>query len=364
MRILFLNTHYYMPQSFGGMSITLHHLCVALGRRGHDVSVLCGLRKKGSFGLRTKIFMKLRTICGFPKIALDRGLGYRVWRCWSPIEHLDGVCNWEQPDIIVIMGGKAVPAARAARQTGVPILVQVHDVETHFHGGDFAEITDLPCVANSHFTAEFYLKEFGARPSVIYPYIDEERYSISADRSSVVFVNPYVHKGLREALAIASQCPEIPFVFVGKLPDGGDDLGAFATQVCALANVRLLSPTSNMKEIYRMARILLAPSQWQEAYGRVAAEAQISGIPVIGSSQGGLPEAIGDGGIVLAPNDPIEEWSSALRSLWNDKDQYKKMKIAAFANARRRKGGIAEQEKIMRDTISSFNKRQQQGSLR
>lgn len=356
MRILFLNTHYYMPQSFGGMSITLHHLCAALGRRGHDVSVLCGLRKGGSFGLRTKLSMKLRSICGLPKIALDRGLGYRVWRSWTPIEHLDDVCNSEQPDIIVIMGGKAVPAACTARRTGVPILVQVHDVETHFHGGDFAEIADLPCVANSHFTADFYRKKFGAKPSVIYPYIDEERYRISADRSSVVFVNPYVHKGLREALAIASQCPEIPFVFVGNLPDGGDESGPFEAQVCALANVRLLLPVSNMREIYRKARILLAPSQWQEAYGRVAAEAQISGIPVVGSSQGGLPEAIGDGGIVLAPDAPIEKWSSALRSLWNDEDQYEKMKIAAFANSRIRKGSIAEQEKTIRDTISSFYK--------
>ena len=36
------------------------------------------------------------------------------------------------------------------------------------------------------------------------------------------------------------------------------------------------------------------PSVWQESFGRVAAEAMINGIPVLGSTRGALPEVIDD----------------------------------------------------------------------
>ena len=38
----------------------------------------------------------------------------------------------------------------------------------------------------------------------------------------------------------------------------------------------------DMRSVYAKCRILLAPSVWEEAYGRVVTEAQISGIPVVG----------------------------------------------------------------------------------
>ena len=53
-------------------------------------------------------------------------------------------------------------------------------------------------------------------------------------------------------------------------------------------------------------KILLAPSKWEEAWGRVASEAHCSGIPVVGSRRGGLPEAIGEGGIVLDYDAPLD----------------------------------------------------------
>src|SRR3546814_9881685 len=52
-------------------------------------------------------------------------------------------------------------------------------------------------------------------------------------------------------------------------------------QTCAL-------PISHdMREVYRRTHTLLVPSQWEEAWGRVATEAQFSGIPVLASDRGG-----------------------------------------------------------------------------
>jgi glycosyltransferase involved in cell wall biosynthesis len=55
----------------------------------------------------------------------------------------------------------------------------------------------------------------------------------------------------------------------------------------------------------------------------VATEAQFSGIPVIATNDGGLPESVGDGGILVERNANIVEWHNALRELWDDKEKYR-----------------------------------------
>ncbi|TPG16502.1 glycosyltransferase [Sphingomonas koreensis] len=332
---MFANTHYYMPQSFGGMSVTLHQLSVGLASRGHQVGVLAGFRHGGAFARRTSVAMKLNRLAGRGKVAGDQRLGYRVWRSWDVAGDLERISARFHPDVIVIMGGQVVPVALAARRTGLPLLLQVHDVELHFHGGDFMSVSDLPCVANSHFTARFYRERFGVRCNVIYPFVKAEAYRVESAREEVTFVNPYIHKGLKVALAVAEACPDIPFSFVGELPDSDAEDRALARRVAAAANIAMVPPQSDMRAVYRRSRILIAPSQWEEAYGRVANEAMISGIPVVGSSRGGLPEAIGEGGTILTADAPVHDWVAAVRRLWEDDDFHAEMSARARSAAAR-----------------------------
>jgi glycosyltransferase involved in cell wall biosynthesis len=90
-----------------------------------------------------------------------------------------------------------------------------------------------------------------------------------------------------------------------------------------------------MKSIYGKARVLLAPSLWEEAWGRVATEAQFSGIPVLGSLRGGLPEAIGPGGELIDGSAPAEVWIAALRRMWDDPVHYQALSDAAYAYSAR-----------------------------
>ena len=69
-----------------------------------------------------------------------------------------------------------------------------------------------------------------------------------------------------------------------------------------------------MAREYAQARILLVPSVWEEAWGRVVTEAQLSGIPVLASAIGGLPESVGPGGILVPPGSDVEVWDAHLRS--------------------------------------------------
>lgn len=357
MRILFVNTHYFLPQSVGGMAITLHQLAKGLQGRGHEVAVLAGFRRGGLFGLLGQVRMRLAALRGGAKLSRDTGNGYPVWRSWNSAGAVADVAASERPDVIVIMGGQVVPAALDARNTGLPVVVQVHDVELHWHGGNYMQIADLPCIANSQFTAAQYRSLFGVEPRVVYPFIDPSRYRTPTTREFVTFVNPYLRKGALVAYRTALACPEIPFRFIGRAHEQGEDGTDLAAAIAALPNVQVEPPQSDMREVYRRTKILFAPSQWEEAYGRVATEAHLSGIPVLGSDRGGLPEAIGPGGVVLAHDAPIAEWTAALRGMWSDPALYDELSAAALAWSAREELDSAAQlalhEQAINEAISA-----------
>lgn len=89
------------------------------------------------------------------------------------------------------------------------------------------------------------------------------------------------------------------------------------TSIENLPNIEWSNRVSDMGKIYFLARVLLVPSQWEEAWVRVATEAQFSGIPVLASDIGALPESVGNGGMLIEPND-IDAWEIALQNIWND----------------------------------------------
>lgn len=63
----------------------------------------------------------------------------------------------------------------------------------------------------------------------------------------------------------------------------------------------------NMPKIYQSADIFLAPSKstdtWQEQYNTTLLEAQASGLPIVTTASGGIPENIGNAGLVVPPAD-------------------------------------------------------------
>jgi glycosyltransferase involved in cell wall biosynthesis len=65
------------------------------------------------------------------------------------------------------------------------------------------------------------------------------------------------------------------------------------------------------------AEMLAVPSLWPEPFGRVAAEGMKAGTPVIVSPHGGLPEIVGDAGIILE-NVKVKELRNAIQRLHGD----------------------------------------------
>ena len=68
---------------------------------------------------------------------------------------------------------------------------------------------------------------------------------------------------------------------------------------------------------FQRATLFTSPSMFQEPFGLVNAEAMACATPVVGSNRGGIPEVLGDAGILINPEDE-REFGDALIGLLSD----------------------------------------------
>ena len=70
--------------------------------------------------------------------------------------------------------------------------------------------------------------------------------------------------------------------------------------------------------------IFCIPSQYEEGYGRVAAEALACGSPVVGSNKGGIPEVVSCGvGILVDPS--VKNLTEAILRLHEDHELFNRL---------------------------------------
>jgi glycosyltransferase involved in cell wall biosynthesis len=87
------------------------------------------------------------------------------------------------------------------------------------------------------------------------------------------------------------------------------------------------TPPQDMPRIYLLGDIFVAPSQLEEALGMVFLEASSCGLPIIGTSQGGIPEVIRDPetGLLLKEKENEEELSAKILFLLQNPQQAREM---------------------------------------
>jgi glycosyltransferase involved in cell wall biosynthesis len=83
-------------------------------------------------------------------------------------------------------------------------------------------------------------------------------------------------------------------------------------------------------KLYSQADVVVAPSEWAEAFGFVAAEAAACGACLVTSDAGGLPEIVGpDGGAGrIFPKGQVQALASVLRELLKDPAQRSRLRVA------------------------------------
>jgi glycosyltransferase involved in cell wall biosynthesis len=338
----------YLPQVIGGVELNTHEMATELNRRGCKTAVLVKLSPRDAFGA-TRL---LSTYWRGSRISFDQNLGYEVYRSRNPCE----LGDVPLPNVAVIQNGKMLQLAEAFVRRGVPCVA-------YFHGLPFecAEQDWPPAavrrwfaayIANSAYTATRFRAHCGIDAHVIPPVFNPTRYQASGERRFATFINPVAAKGVELALAVAALCPEIPFRFIKAWPLSPRQSIQLKRRIARLRNVELLERRSDMRSIYAATRVLLVPTKpGHETWGRVASEAQFSGIPVLASDVGGLPEAVGPGGTIMPNDAPPRAWAGALRRLWTEREYYEAKSVAALAHSRRSAINLDRQLRSLRDIL-------------
>jgi glycosyltransferase involved in cell wall biosynthesis len=335
MRVVFATHNAHLPQAVGGSEQSTHDLVPALTRAGHDVAVLASLVPGGYVGYRTRLLDRWHKLLRRERMACDQLMGYSVFRAWDPTRAVPQFTKQFRPDLALIQSGRLMELAARFIAQAIPTIVYVRSAEFWAMGGAPAPNRLLRFIANSEFIAAQANAALGIESIVIPPLVQRERFATETTREKLVFINPVPEKGVDIAVALAKRRQDVPFLFVEAWPLSKARRAAVLASVANLPNVTWLPPQLDMRRVYGQARALLVPSRWLEAWGRVVSEAQISGIPVLASRRGGLPEAVGPGGILVDPEAPIDAWEDALGQLWDDPRTYTRLSRLARDHAQR-----------------------------
>lgn len=111
--------------------------------------------------------------------------------------------------------------------------------------------------------------------------------------------------------------------------------------------------STEMPSQYHKVDVLVLPSltrpNWKEQFGRVLVEAMASGVPVVGSDSGAIPDVIGDAGIIFSEGD-VGALSAALQNLRQNPGKRAELSI----QGRQRVINHFTHEKIAAQTVTVY----------
>lgn len=200
-------------------------------------------------------------------------------------------------------------------------------------------------VGVSQYVAD-YIRQWSGIPAVALPIslMEPGPYPRLArfDNEFVTLVNPCAVKGISIFLALAERLPDVRFAAVPTWGTTEEDLEACHHH----ANVSVVDPVDNIDDLLKRTRVMLVPSLWAEARGRIIVEAMLRGVPVLASKVGGIPEAM-MGVDYLLPVRPVERyyprvdeqmvpvaqvpkqdvgpWEAALREMVTDRERWEQV---------------------------------------
>jgi glycosyltransferase involved in cell wall biosynthesis len=257
------------------------------------------------------------------------------------------------PDAMLTYGGDPVSTGMIdrARHRGIPVVFAIHNLNYH----RAPPLTDVDHrIVASEFARRHYRDHIGLECQALPNPVDWDRVRVRAeDRQPrfVTFVNPVLDKGAYPFVRIAHELgrrrPDISLLVVESRGTQGT-LAACGLGRDEPVNVQVMAHTTDPRRFYARTRIALLPSLCPENQPLVAVESMINGIPVIGSDRGGIPEVLGEAGLVrplperLTPDgrimpeaEEVEPWVQTIIRLWDDRAFYEEQSARARAEAER-----------------------------
>ncbi|HEY0398145.1 MAG TPA: glycosyltransferase, partial [Acidimicrobiia bacterium] len=145
-----------------------------------------------------------------------------------------------------------------------------------------------------------------------------------------------VEKGVDTLIRAMADVPDAELLVAGDGPEQ-PALEALAVRSGVRATFLGSVPFAELPNFYRRLDALVIPSRpapgWLEQFCRVAVEGMASGVPVVASMSGALPEVVGDCGL-LFPVDDVAALTGALRLLASDPEE--RLRLAKLGRERSR----------------------------
>ncbi len=325
--ILFASWHFYLDQS-NGASVSTRTLLTELARREWQVKSLCAStqdlrRPKTLEELLTfhrclpgkTLFQDGRQIAAFRDGRIEslvmipekQGGGLSSGDAQLFMRLLNDTLERFHPDVVMTYGGFNLgPRILAlAKRSGAGTVVTLHNLcyndRRYFYNADKVFVPSQ--FAANHYDPKLQLKTVVVPPLVRSANEPSGEGVNETERKYVLFFNPEPGKGVGYLIALAATLaqkrPDIPFLVVEGSADRKTLMRYAAETGKKLLNVSVVENTKNLDAVFRLARILIVPSLYQETFGRVVAEALQAGVPAIVSNRGALPEVVGEAGVIL-----------------------------------------------------------------
>lgn len=360
------NSTYYPSQGGGDKSNRL--LMEALAERGHSVRVVTrteqfgeahhegfaeALKRRGVAHVEGRFTLKgvdVHTLTRDPNL---RGYFTRQIGEFDPDVIL---VSTDDPAQLLLEAALEAPRARVVYLVRATIALPFGPDSSAQSAVRTGRLRAADCVVGVSEYVARYVRKFGGMDAVHVPISLMEGGMAENlggfDNPYVTMINPCAVKGISIFLALADAMPEVRFAAV---PSWGTTEGDMA-ELRARKNITALARVDDVDDILRLTRVLLVPSVWAEARGRVVLEAMSRGVPVMASNVGGIAEAkMGveyllpvnpvtryepslDSKMVpkaLIPAQDIEPWRRALAALMGNRDLYEE-------NARRSREAARE----------------------
>jgi len=256
---------------------------------------------------------------------------------WGTTKKLENIFNNGEFDIIhAHFLWDTYPVYLINKRTGIPYIVTVHgsDIHTLPYKNTRIRNTVLNILENASmvlFVSKYLLSQSraigfsGKNISIIPNGFDDKIFNISkpsnitrSDKNTIGFIGsliptkgadrvPYIFKSIHE------KCPNTQFILVGE--------GYLRKEITKkLMDLNILDKVKysgwiSQQELSKHINdmdVIITPSR-KEGWGCIVIEAQACGVPVVGSDAGGLPESIGNGGVIVHEgNNFIDRFTDAV----------------------------------------------------
>ena len=255
------------------------------------------------------------------------------------IPPLDPEAAWSTPYGIVLYGTDLLLLRHrirhsALKRAGARTLIGSASVLVAISRWTRDEALSLLEELGLHGRGDVRLLPFGTDPEHFRPGVDPSavraRYGLVEGRWLLTVARLAAHKGIDTVLQVLAglrgEYPDLRYLVVGR-GDRLRDLEGLARNLGVTDRVRFLTdvPDADLPALYNTAEIYMGLSRpaglMVEGFGISLSEASASGIPVIGGSGGGIPDAVRDGETgFLVKAEGAEAATAAVRKLLGDRE--------------------------------------------